>query len=136
MWRCRGTPGVRIDLPPSWASANCLVSVAARFKQKPRAPLGFINLAFDQTCGGDVASLVHHVVQRAQARRQFLIVLAQLSQHVEGFNVVRIIVLDALDAGDVADGAQREAADLADALRDRIANEVWAAYSNMQTGCL
>jgi hypothetical protein len=44
----------------------------------------------------------------------------QLGQHIQGLDVVRVVIQHALQPGDVADGPQRETADLANAFRDGI----------------
>ena len=44
------------------------VASASGFKQEPAAPLGFIDPDLDQTCGGNVAVLVTHVVRLPQSR--------------------------------------------------------------------
>src|SRR5438093_1289554 len=93
---------------------------ATAFEQEPRAPLGFVDPRLEQTCAGDVSLLVAKTVRRAQTCRQLLVVVAQLGKHVQGGDEVRVVVEDTLQAADVADGAQRRAADLTDALRDRI----------------
>jgi hypothetical protein len=68
--------------------------------------------------------VVADVVRLAQPRREALVVLAQLREHVERIDVVGVVVRDALGAGDVADRAQRRAADLADALRGGVGHRV------------
>src|SRR5882757_8870123 len=50
--------------------------------------------------------------------RQLQVVVAQLGQHVQRRDIVRVVVEHALLARDLADGAQRGAADLAHALGD------------------
>ena len=73
-----------------------------------------------QAGGGDVLVLVAEIVRLAQAADEILVVVAQLGQHVLRRHVVGVVVLDALQARDLADGVQRGAADLADALGHRV----------------
>ena len=60
------------------------------------------------------------IVRLAHARHEVLGVVAQLRNHVVGVDEVGVVVLDALQARDVADRAQRRAADLAHALGDLV----------------
>lgn len=64
--------------------------------QEPCPPLGFIDSDVDEAGSRDVAVLIADVVSLAEARRQRLIVLAQLGQHVLRLDVLSIIVGDAL----------------------------------------
>src|SRR6516162_3566781 len=89
---------------------------AGRLEQEPGPPLGLVDPVLDQAGAGHVLVLVANRVGLAQARRQLLVVVAQLREHVEGGDEVRVVVQHALQAADVADRAQRGAADLAHAL--------------------
>src|SRR5215471_7596755 len=93
---------------------------AGRFEQEPGTPLGLVDPVLDQAGAGHVVVLVANRVGLAQARRQLLVVVAQLCEHVEGGDEVRVVVQHALQAADVADRAQRGAADLADAFGDGV----------------
>src|SRR5262245_41101534 len=95
-------------------------------KQEPGSPLGFIDPDFDEAGGGDVAMLVADVVGLAQPRRQHLVVLAQLGEHVLRIDVVGVVVQDALEVADLADRFDRGTADLADALGDGIGHGEFA----------
>src|SRR2546429_443095 len=96
------------------AGSTCCASSSTRLEQEPCAPLGFIDPYLDEAGGGDVAVLVAHVMRFAKARRELLVVLAQLGEHVLGVYILGIIVQDALRSGDAANGLQRGSADLAD----------------------
>ena len=96
------------------------IAATAGLEQEPGAPLGFVDPDLDQARGGDVAVLVADVVRLAQARRERLVVLAQLGEHVLRLDVVGVVVDTRCSPGDVADRAERGAADLADALGDRV----------------
>src|SRR4051812_35534387 len=91
-------------------------ALAARFKQEPGATLRLVDPVLDQARRRDVAGFIYNIVHLAQAGRELLVVLAELGQHVERLDVVRIVVLDALQARNVPDGAQRVATHFADAL--------------------
>ena len=72
----------------------------------------------EQACARDIAVLVAKVMRLAQARHQLSVVVAQLGEHIQGRDEIGVVVHDALQAADVADRAQRRAADLANALGD------------------
>jgi len=56
----------------------------------------------------------------AQIGGKRLVVRHQLAQHVARRHELRVIALDALHAGDLANGAQRRAADLADSFGELV----------------
>src|SRR6266508_6978133 len=60
--------------------------------------------------------LVAKAMRLAQIRYQLLVVVAQLGEHVQGRDEIRIVVEDTLQAADLADRPHGRAADLADAL--------------------
>src|ERR1051326_7328371 len=93
---------------------------AARLVQEPDAPFGFVDPAFEQTGRGHVAVLLAQAVGLAHVADEPEVVVAQFRQHVERGHVFGVVVRQALLAADLADRAQRGAADLACALRDRI----------------
>ncbi len=64
--------------------------------------------------------LVAQVMRLAHPLRQLHVVVAQLGQHVERRDVVRVVVEDALQLRDVADRAHRRAAELAHTLGDHV----------------
>jgi hypothetical protein len=59
-------------------------------------------------------------VRLAHSRRQLLVVVTQLGQHVQRSNVVGIVVQDALQAADLANRAQRRAPDFPHAFGNRV----------------
>src|SRR4051812_30165349 len=63
-------------------------------EQEPGAPLGLVDPNLDQAGGGHVPGVLADVVGLAEARRQRLVVLAQLGQHVLRLDVVRVVVQD------------------------------------------
>src|ERR1700730_7969406 len=102
---------------------DCPLSSSIRpsgLEQEPCAPLGLIDPVFQQACGGNVAVLVAKAMRLAQVRDELLIVVAQLGQHIQGRDEICVIVQDPLQTADVADRAQRRAADLANTLGDRV----------------
>src|SRR5438132_5945480 len=99
-----------------------LVAAATRLKQEPGSAFGFIDPNFDQTRCGDVAMLVTHVVRFAETSCQGPVVLRQLSDHVQRFDVFRIIIEHALSAGNVANRFQCKPADLSNPLRDWVSH--------------
>ena len=62
----------------------------------------------------------HSPCASRQAADEILVVVAQLRQHVLRRHVGGVVVLDALQARDLADRVQRDAADLAHALGQRV----------------
>jgi hypothetical protein len=97
-----------------------LVGLAACLKQEPSSPLGLIDKVFEKARGGDVLVVVANLVARAHGRDDLLIVAHQLAQHVAGGHIALVVVLDALQLGDLADRPQRDAADLAHTFGDII----------------
>ena len=95
-----------------------IVGAAARLEQEPDPPLGLVDQVFDQACGRHILVLVAQLVAFAHGLDDLLIVVHQLAQHVGRRHEARVVVLDALQLGNLADRAQRGAADLADALGD------------------
>src|SRR6185437_12878788 len=104
----------------SWRSS----SPATRLKQEPHTPLGLIDPVLDEARGCDVAQLVHYVVHFTQTTGQRLVVLAQLGEHIERIDVVGIVVLDSLQAGNVPDRAEGRTAYLANALGNRVGHPI------------
>src|SRR5215472_13940618 len=99
-------------------SVSGRTATAAGFIKEPGAPLGFVDPVLDQARARHVAMLVAHIVGHAHPRHEVLVVLAQFGEHVEGIDIGRVIVLDPLQLGDMADGANGGPADLADTLGD------------------
>src|SRR5262249_55978163 len=93
---------------------------AAGLEQEPGTPLSLVDPDFQEACGRNIVMLVAQPVGLAQARRELLFVGTQLSEHVVGRDEIGVVIENALQTGDVADRAQRGAADLADALGDRV----------------
>src|SRR6266478_9069764 len=95
-----------------------LLCNAGCLEQEPDAPLGLVDPILYQAGGCHVVVLVANRVRLAQARDQLLVVVAQLGEHVQRRDEIGVIVQHALQAADVANRAQRSAADLAHALGD------------------
>src|SRR5215813_14204060 len=105
----------------SFRQANRSLSCyAGRLEQEPGATLGLVDPVLDQAGAGHVVVLLANRVGLAQARGQLLVVVAQLRKHIQRGDEVRVVVQHALQAADVADRAQRGAADLAHALGDGV----------------
>ena len=85
------------------APAACLV-------EKPYAPFGLVDPLLDQACRRYVVLLIAEFVRLAHARDQRLIVGSELRQHIQRIDIVGVIVEEALAPRNVADGAQRCAA--------------------------
>src|SRR5262245_50383427 len=93
---------------------------AAGLEQEPGAPLSLVDPDFQEARGCHIAMLIAQPVRLAQARDELLVVVTQLGEHVVGRDEVGVVVENALQAGDMADRAQCGAADLADALGERV----------------
>ena len=63
---------------------------------------------------------VAHVVRFAQTRGERFVVVRQLGEHVQWLDVFGIIIEHALSAGDLSDGMQCQAPDLANAFRNDV----------------
>src|ERR1700722_7574978 len=110
----------RLPVAPLARSVVLPRAAAGRFKQEPSPALGLVNPNFEQAGGRDVAVFVAHVVDLAQARRQALVVVAQLRKHVLWIDIVSVIVEKGLTPGDVSDRAQTRPADLSRTFGDRV----------------
>ena len=75
---------------------TCGIAASTRLEQKPGAPLGLVDPNLNQARGGDVAMLLADVVGLAKTGRERLVVFPQFGKHIEGFDVVRVIVCDSL----------------------------------------
>jgi hypothetical protein len=98
---------------------QCLLVLATRnFREEPNAALGLVDPDFDEAGGGDIIMLSAELVRLAHEFDQLLIVGGQLEDYVNGRDGRFIVVFQALVAGDVADGAERETAEFSGALGD------------------
>src|SRR5262249_8985267 len=71
--------------------------------EEPPPALGLVDPVLDQARRGHIPMLVAQVMRLAQMRDELEIVLAQLRQHVERRHEIGVVVLDALQAADMAD---------------------------------
>jgi len=90
--------------------------LAGDLEEEPTPALRLIDPAFEKTGSGDVARFIAQRVDRAHAENQSLFIFVQLADHVLRRDEVGIVVGYALQAGDMADGADRGPADFAHAL--------------------
>ena len=72
------------------------VSSSAGFEEEPCAPFRFVDPGLNEAGRRDIAVLVTNIVCLAQPGGERLIVLARL-------DVVRVVIQNALEPGDVAD---------------------------------
>jgi hypothetical protein len=118
----------RHEISYRWAISG--ISVPARitptacFEQEPSAPFGFIDPDFDQAGAGNVPVLLADAMGFAQTSSKSSTVLAQFSEHVFWFDVRSVVIQYTLGASDVADGPERSAPHLSDALGDWIGHRV------------
>jgi len=78
----------------------------------------------EQACSGDITVLLAYIVSFAHARREFLVVVSQFSQHVQRFDVFPIVIGHPLKASNVTNRPQRRTADFTDAFRNGIGHRV------------
>src|SRR5262249_58003983 len=81
------------------------LAVPACLEQEPDAPFRLVDPVLQQARGRDIAMLLAQIVRLAHVRRQPQVVLAQLGEHVQGRDVIRLVVEQALQAGGLADRA-------------------------------
>src|SRR5262245_28914790 len=116
----RSDRGLRTSAPKRPPSMSAGQLALTGFEEEPGSPLGLVDPDFDEARGRDVAVLVANIVNLAQTGCERLVVIAQFSQHVQGLDILGIVVLDALKPADVANRLDRGPADLADSLGDGI----------------
>src|SRR5262249_49128892 len=115
-----------MDVPwPTPAAHTDYLTLASRartagLEQKPYSSFGLINPGLEHARAGHIAVLVAQRMRLAHAPSQLHIIVAQLGKHIEGCDVIGVVVHDALLAADLADRPYRHAADLSDAFRDRV----------------
>src|SRR5579871_3219282 len=109
----------RTDAPGLPGAAVALLATTG-LVQEPDPAFAFVDPVLQHARRRNVAMLVAEIMGLAHCSNQPLVVFAQLGQHVLRRDVVGVVVGDALDAIDLADRAQRTAADLAGALGDVI----------------
>src|ERR1700722_17506046 len=93
-------------------------SFAGGFEKEPNMALRFVDPVFEQACRSYFAYDIAYIVNGKHAEDECLVVVAQFAQHIERVYVLGVVVFNALQAGDMADGADGDAADLAHALGD------------------
>ena len=112
--------GAREADPRAANGSAAALRVVRCLEQKPRSPLGLVDEVFQQACAGHVAMLVAKAcVSRSRAVRSLL--SSRNSASISsGVTKSASLSMIALQAADMADRAQRRAADLADALCERV----------------
>src|SRR5579872_1447548 len=96
--------------------------LARGFEEEPRAAFSFIYPDFDHARGGVVVGFGRHFVGGAQAFDKGLVVGVELNEHVVRGDKLLIVVVDALQAGDMPDRADGSATDFTNALSDVVAD--------------
>src|SRR6266850_2444106 len=102
------------------ASTATAVAAPCRLEKEPHAPFRLVNPGLYQAGARHIPMFAAKSVRFAKPRRELFIVVAQLRKHIEGRNVLRVVVQNALETGNVTDGAQRRSADFAHALGDAV----------------
>ena len=92
--------------------------LARGFEEEPGAAFGFVNPDLNQAGSGIVIRFVRNFMSGAQAFDEGPIVRVEFQKHVAGRDELLIVVRNALQLGNVTDGANGGASDLAYALGD------------------
>ena len=96
------------------------IAAARALEQEPGAPFALVDEVLEEARGRDVSVAIAGGVDGAHAVDEVAIVVAQLGEHVLRRDEVRVVVEDALKAGDMADRTQRRSAELSHALCERV----------------
>src|SRR5436309_15776798 len=78
------------------------VAPTRRLEKEPGPSLGFIDPHFNQTRRGNVAVFLTHAVRLPKTRGQLFVVLREFRDHVQGFDILRIVIEHPLSARDLA----------------------------------
>src|SRR5205085_10218477 len=82
-------------------------------KQKPRTALCLVDPDFQKTRRRNVAMLIAKVMRLAHARGELFIVVAQFGKHIHRADEIRLVVLYALQAANLADRSHCRSTQLA-----------------------
>src|SRR5215468_11673719 len=114
-----------MDIPPgisSTESTRAVTSARVRssgiscgLEQEPGAPLSLIDPDLDQARARHIAVLVAKPMRLPEVCGKLLVVVAELGKHVHRCDEIGIVVEDALQTTDVADGTHGGATNLANA---------------------
>src|SRR5258706_2826518 len=91
-------------------------STPAGLEQEPSPALCLVNPDLQKTRGRNVAKFVTKTMNLAHARCEILVVFAQLRKHVQGRDIIRIVVEHALQPRDFPNGMYGRPSDLPNAL--------------------
>jgi len=105
-----------------WISGYCGAGflAASDLEQEPMATFCLVDPIFYQTGSGNIPVLITNLMCCPERSGQFLVVSGEFRQHVFRRYKFAVVVLQALVFRDVADGAERGAADLSRPLGDII----------------
>jgi len=92
---------------PNEILALKLIRSTRCLEKEPGPSLRLIDPNFNETCGRNVAMFVANVVRFTKPRGQSSIVFRELRDHVQGLNVLGIVIEDTLSASDLPDRSQR-----------------------------
>jgi hypothetical protein len=76
---------------------------ARSLEKEPSSSLRLIDPDFNEAGGSNIAMFVTDVVRLAQARGQRSIVLRELGEHVQGLDVLGIVIEHTLSSSDAPD---------------------------------
>jgi len=81
-------------------------------------PFGLIDKIFKKACGRHIVMLVAELVAIAHRRHDCLVIGHQLAEHVAWRHILFVVVLNALQFGNLPDRPKCRSADLANPLSD------------------
>ena len=102
---------------PTWESN---FATPRDFKEKPDAAFCLIDPILQQARGCDIILFVAQVMHLAHTGKHSPVVFAQFGEHVRPIDILRVVIAEALQAANVPNGVNRNAANLAYALGDII----------------
>src|SRR5439155_12385336 len=77
--------------------------VLTALEEEPGSLLSLVDPVLQQACGSHISCFVAERMNLAYASRQYRVIFAELSYHVERLNVFCIVIHDALKARDLPD---------------------------------
>src|SRR6266404_3136245 len=94
--------------------------VLTALEEEPDSLLALVNPVLQETCSSHISRFVAERMDLAHVSRQYYVVFAEFSYHIERFGVFCIVIHDALKARDLPDRTNGCPADLSHALGNGI----------------
>src|SRR5579862_8041350 len=96
----------------------CALSRSPGPEEEPDTTFRFVDPILQQACCGNVLLIVAKLMDFTHAGQQGPVVFTQFCEHIEGIDIVRVVIAETLEAGNVPDRSNRGAADLTYGLGD------------------